>query len=40
MTDWDDSAAIGQAIHAFARRLWPLPRSARWQKTEKGLASA
>ena len=27
MTDWDDSAAIGQAIHAFARRLWPLPRS-------------
>lgn len=26
-TDWDDTAAIGQAIHDFARRLWPLPRS-------------
>ena len=27
MTDWDDTAAIGADIHAFARRLWPLPRS-------------
>lgn len=26
-TDWDDADAIGEAIHAFARELWPLPRS-------------
>lgn len=26
-TDWEDAEAIGGAIHAFARRLWPLPRS-------------
>ena len=25
--DWNDSEAIGQAIHDFARALWPLPRS-------------
>ena len=25
--DWNDSEAIGQAIHGFARALWPLPRS-------------
>ena len=25
--DWDDTAAVGQAIHDLARRLWPLPRS-------------
>ena len=27
MTNWDDTLAIGHAIHAFARELWPLPRS-------------
>lgn len=27
MTDFKDSGAVGQAIHGFARRLWPLPRS-------------
>ena len=27
MTHWNDTAAIGQAMHDFARRLWPLPRS-------------
>ena len=27
MTDWDDTLAVGHAIHAFARELWPLPRS-------------
>ncbi len=25
--DFDDSAAVGAAIHAFAHKLWPLPRS-------------
>jgi aminopeptidase-like protein len=27
MTDWNDTEAIGKAIHGFARTLWPLPRS-------------
>ncbi len=25
--DWDNADAIGQAMHDFARSLWPLPRS-------------
>ena len=25
--DWDDTETVGRAIHAFARELWPFPRS-------------
>ena len=37
--NWDDSKAIGLAMHAFARELWPLPRSISGQGLRATLAA-